>query len=288
MQYFVSVENTSYFYWQIELLIESMLAFDVQDNLVIAFSDNSDPKIKDYTKNLVKYGVKTFFPNIGRQTEHLQANRIYTLQKLYKEGLLKLPFTLIHSDMIMKQPIDAYNKPFDFVVNNYDLPNPLVTKHFNSKEVQDEIMKDNPAIKDVSIFSNLKSYAPIIFNETINPEFFDKFLTKLLINLGKFIENKGKDFPCEKAAWKQTFLEGVGFYSATGEILSSDLLQSKSNAPFIHYNRGIPPVFNKLFFKFEKPSLYYDGPFESLMQHNLSENTSFVHQVIRSYYKRNS
>jgi hypothetical protein len=288
MQYFVNVENTSYFYWQLELLIESMLiqGVQVQDNLVIAFSENDCPKIKDYSKNIVKYGIKTFFPNIGRQTEHLQANRIYTLQRLVKEGILKPPFTVLHSDMIMKNPIDSYNKPFDFVVNNYDISNEDVEKYFDDENNQKNIMKENETIDNVSIFKELKSYAPIIFNESLDPEFLEKFLTKLVLNVRSLIESKGPEFPCEKVAWKKTFLEAVGHYTATGETLACDLLQPDVDVPFIHYNRGIPPVFNKLFFKFEKPSLYYDGPFENLLQQNISETTNFVHQVIKSYIKR--
>lgn len=287
MQYFVSVENTSYFYWQLELLIESMLMHNLQDNLVIAFSENTDPKIKEYSKNIVKYGIKTFFPNIGRQTGCFQSNRIYTLQRLVKEKVLKLPFTVIHSDMIMRHPIDSYNQPFDFVINNYDITNDEVENYFNDEQNQKEIMKSNPSIEDVSIFKELKSSAPIIFNESIDPDFLDKFLTKLVINVKDLIETKGIEFPCEKIAWKLTFLESLGHYSAAGETLTCDLTQSNVDSPFIHYNRGIPPVFNKLFFKFEKPSLYYDGPFENLLQQNISETMNFVHQVIRSYMKRN-
>ena len=151
---------------------------------------------------------------------------------------------------------------------------------------QKNIMGENETIDNVSIFKELKSYAPIIFNESLDPEFLEKFLTKLVLNVRNLIESKGPEFPCEKVAWKKTFLEAVGHYTATGETLACDLLQSDADVPFIHYNRGIPPVFNKLFFKFEKPSLYYDGPFENLLQQNISETTNFVHQVIKSYIKR--
>lgn len=286
MQYFVSVENSSYFYWQLELLIESMIYFNLQDNLVIAFSENTDPKIKEYSKNLVKYGIKTFFPNIGNQIDYLPANRPYTIQRLFEQGVLKTPFTLLHSDMVMRKPIDDYNKPFDFVINNYDISDNLVNEYFEDLKIREQVKSDNPSIENDSIFFELKSHAPIIFNESLSDDFLNKFFTKLIINTRNLLDIKGSDFPCEKVAWKLTFLESIGHYTATGETLTCDLIDSNMDVPFIHYNRGIPPVFNKLFFKFEKPSLYYDGPFENLLQHNISENTIFINNLIRSYKKK--
>ena len=286
MHYFVSVENSSYFYWQLELLIESMIQFDLQDKLIIAFSENTDPKIKEYSKNLVKYGVKIFFPNIGKQLNYPPINRVNTIHRLFDQGILKTPFTLLHSDMIMKKPIDDYNKPFDFVINNYDVSEALINEYFQDEKIREKIKSENEVVTNDSIFFELKSHAPIIFNETLSDEFLNKFFNKLIINTRNLLEEKGNEFPCEKVAWKLTFLESIGHYTAIGETLTCDLIDSNIDVPFIHYNIGIPPVFHKSFFKFENPSLYYDGPFENILQQNISENIEFVKNLIRSYRKK--
>lgn len=283
MQYFVSVENTSYFYWQLELLIESMISFGVQDKLIIAFSENTDPKIKEYSKHLVKHGIKTFLPNIGRQLDYLPANRVYSIKRLFEEGVLKTPFTLIHSDMVMKNPIDNYNKPFDLVINNNDASNEIINEYFQDESIRNKIKSNNEVIKDDSIFSDLKSNAPIIFNESLSNEFLNKFFIKLTMNTRSLLESKGKNYPCEKVAWKLTLLESIGHYTATGQTLTCDIIDSNIDVPFIHYNRGIPPIFHKMFFKFEKPSYYYDGPFDNLLQHSISENSIYIQNLIKSY-----
>ena len=49
MQYFVSAENSSYFYWQLELLIESFLMQGMEKDLVIGLAENEDQKIRGYS-----------------------------------------------------------------------------------------------------------------------------------------------------------------------------------------------------------------------------------------------
>jgi len=285
MQYFVSVENSNYFYWQLELLIESFLMHGVQDDLVIAIAENDSPKIKEYTKNLIKHGAKFVMPNIGKDKKYLPANRIYSLHKLYKDNILKLPFTIIHCDMLLKNPLEKYNdKEFDIIINNYDLKNDLVEDLLSEEEFKNKIFSNEVVPQDLNVREFISSM-PIIFNESIDKDLFDKFLNKLIINLEYILRIKGPDFPCEAAAWKLTFLEAIGHYKATGKILSSDLFSLENDTPFIHYNFGIPPVFNKKFFKFDNSTYYYDGPFESLLQYDVSENTKYVQKLIRSYKK---
>lgn len=287
MQYFVSVENSNFFYWQLELLLESFLMHDIQESLVIAVAENESPKIKEYTKNLVKYGVKIVLPNIGKEKKYPQANRIYSLHKLYEENVIKLPFTIIHSDMVLKNPLEKYNdEEFDIIINNYDIKNKLVEDLLEEEEFKEKIFSNTSLPENFNPIEFISSM-PIIFNEKLNKDIFDKFLDKLIINLEYLLKIKGTEFPCEAAAWKLTFLEAIGHYNATGKLLTSDLLSSNDDTPFIHYNIGIPPVFNKRFFKFDNSSYYYDGPFENLMQHDLSDNTKYVQKLIKSYKNKN-
>ena len=282
MQYFVSVENSNFFYWQLELLIESFLRYELQENLVIAVAENESPKIKEYTKNLVKHGVKIVLPNIGKEKQYLPANRIYSLHKLYEENVIKLPFAIIHSDMVLRSPLEKYNDlDSDIIINNYDVKNKLVEDLLEEEEFKERIFSNVSLPEDFKSFDFISSM-PIIFNESLNKNIFDKFLDKLIINLEYLLKIKGTEFPCEQAAWKLTFLEAIGHYKATGKLLTSDLF-SPNDTPFIHYNFGIPPVFSKRFFKFDNSNYYYDGPFENLMQHDISENTKYIHNLLKSY-----
>jgi hypothetical protein len=285
MQYLVSVENTNYFYWQLELLIESFLMNGLQDNLVIALAENDDPKIKGYSKNLVKHKNKILHANVGKDRDCLVANRFYAIRNLYLSGQIQLPFTIIHADMIMKNPIDKYNQNADFVMNNYNVSkNYLTNAYIDSIGLKQDLINEEKMTEEE--VENFPFSMPIIFNESLDKDFFLRFLDKLVINLEELI-NKKHDFPIERTCWTKTFLESLGFYSATGSFLACELMHSEDlDVPFIHYKNGIPPIFNKKFFKFEK-GRYMDGPYENLLEHNPTENTEYMHQVIRSYMKRN-
>ncbi len=80
MQYFVSVENSSYFYWQLEILIESFLMQGLENKLVIGFAENESQKLKGLSSNIVKYGKKFILNNDGRKLDYLPINRINSIR----------------------------------------------------------------------------------------------------------------------------------------------------------------------------------------------------------------
>lgn len=290
MQYLVSVENNSYFYWQLELLIESFLMHGLQDNLLITMAENEEPKLRQYSKNLVKYCKKIIHPNVGKEKDFLQANRIYAIRQAFYAGDIDLPFSVIHADMVLKNPIENYNKQTDIVLNNYSLSDSKLSIDFIENQgildrLVDEKIIDNEAKEELK---KLPFAMPIIFNESLDREFLLKFFDKLTINLQDLITTKKqqKEFPIERTCWMQTLMESVGFYSISSSFLSTELMNTDNlDAPFIHYKYGIPPIFNKKFFKFEHGK-YFEGPFELLLEYNPTSNTDFVQEVIKSYLKR--
>lgn len=299
MQYLVSVENSNYFYWQLELLIESFLMHGLQDSLVISMAENDSPKLSGYSKNLIKYGKKIIHANVGKERDFLPANRFYSIHRLLESGDLNLPFCVIHSDMLLKNPIDKYNKETDVVINNYDVyKNTLTVDYIKNSSVKENLIKegflkgteDEDRVDEIidEAIENFPYSMPIIFNESIGKELMLKFSEKLVVNLEELIKTKNqKQFPIEKTCWTYTFLESLGRYTASGEFLTCELAHAENlDVPFIHYKNGIPPVFNKKFFKFEQGK-YYEGPYEILVQNNLSENTEYMIQIIKSYMKRN-
>lgn len=280
MKYIVSVENTSYFYWQLEILIESFLIHGIQDDLIICIAENDSPKVGGYSKNIVKYGKKVIHENLGRQKGCLVANRLYSIRNMVRSGELDCPFVIIHSDMILKNPIDKYNKSFDIVMNNFG-----VSKNYEVDNYLEEIGLRKNSEEDLDIPFAM----PIIFNESANKEFVNNFFDKLIINFEEILKEKvSPKFPFEKATWIRTMIESYGFYSASGAFLTTELTHSEDfDVPFIHYKNGIPPIFSKKFFQFTEPFRYQNGPYECLMENNSTPNAEYVNYVIRSYLRRN-
>jgi len=286
MKYLVSVENTSYFYWQLELLIESFLMHGLQDDLIICFAENESPKIGGYSKNLIKYGKKIIHENIGREKNFLPANRFYAIRNMVSTGGLEPPFTIIHSDMILKNPIDKYNQEYDVIINNYGVNKNSETIDYIEQTGLKQKLLEREGIEEDYI-NSFPFSMPMIFNESINKEFLNNFFEKLIINLEELIKTKPSSFPIEKTCWTYTFLESLGFYTASGAFLTTELIHEEDlDAPFIHYKRGIPPIFNKKSFKFEDATRYQTGPYECFLENSNTPNSNYVCNVIKSYLRK--
>jgi hypothetical protein len=104
MQYFVSAEKNSYFYWQLELLIESFKNHNLQDKLVVALADSEDGE-KLVPKNISK--INCFLhKNWGKNLNYRYINKFLSLDVARKSGLIKPPFVVIEPDMILLNPIN--------------------------------------------------------------------------------------------------------------------------------------------------------------------------------------
>lgn len=290
MQYFISAENSSYFYWQLELLIESFLMQGMEKNLVIALAENDSQKIRGYSSNLVKYGEKFIHPNYGKELGYLPINRLNSIRYALAYKILKFPFVLIHADMILRNPIKIKEEDsqFGIIVNNYEEISESDSESIK-KAIKPEIEKiAEERGLDVDLFPQIPSFsAPVVFNESCE-YMWDAFFSKLQSNTMNMLEKKGKEFPCERAAWEQTLMESFQHCVVKGDFMSAPLMFGDENMNFIHYKSGIPPVFNKRFFKFENGIFFGgQGPYETLLEHNPTVNTNYLQNVIRSYKRRN-
>lgn len=289
MQYFVSAENSSYFYWQLELLIESFIAQGMEKDLVIGLAENDSQKIRGFSSNLVKHGFKFIHPNEGRESGCLQINRPASIRYAIANKVLKFPFCLIHADMLMRSPISLSeeDKNCGVIINNYeetsDITNKIIKEEIapNLKKLAEERGVEVDELPNIPFFS-----APVIFNKPF--EFISEtFFAKLQANMLDIFSRRGSSFPCERAAWELTLAESFQHCVIKGSFLAAPLMFEDENMNFIHYKNGIPPVFHKKFYKYED-GVYYlsQGPYEVMLEHNTTINTSYLHQLIRSYNKR--
>lgn len=276
MKYIVSAENSSYFYWQLELLIESFLYHGIQDDLIICMAENDKPKNISYCKNLAKYSKKIIHEDFAKDKGKKNLNRLLSLYNLVKKKYLSCPFVIIHSDMILKKPVE--------LVEDIDLISSVINKKENVEEI---LIKNNENYKELD--ENLINYnfsMPVLFNYHANKETLDLFFLKLLNNYKDFYDNKDyENLPIEEAAWKQTIIDSFGHFRIALRLLSCNI-HEELDANFIHYKNGIVPFFHKKYFKLEGITIHQD-PFESLLKFKDSnENTKYIEQLIKSYRKR--
>lgn len=285
MQYFVSAENTSYFYWQLELLIESFAMLGLQDSLVVAMAENDSQKIGGFSSNLVRHRNKFVHPNEGRHMGYLPLNRVGSIRYALAYGLLDFPFALIHADMVMRRPLEEPkgDNP-EVIVNNFE-DYPMSEEEIVKSEIAPDLSRlaeergvpaqELPKIPFLS--------APIVFNAPFK-SVSEVFFSRLQNNVLSIADRKGPSFPCEKAAWEVTLTESFQHCSVTGKFMSAPILFDSDEANFVHYRTGIPPVFHKKFYRYEDGVyLSGQGPYDTLLEHNPSVGTDFVQRVIRSY-----
>ena len=111
MDYFVSIENTAYDLWQIELLIESFKLHNLQDSLLIGIAGESVPLAKNLTEHKRKmcHEIHPF-------------NSIYSVYAALYTGLLTEPFVLLHPDMLLLKPFqDDWKENIVFEPHKNDL-----------------------------------------------------------------------------------------------------------------------------------------------------------------------
>jgi hypothetical protein len=240
MDYFVSIENTPYFRWQTELLIESFKIQGLQDQLVIAIAEHDEPQMSGYTRNLSVHNRKFAHYNYGKEKGYKYLNRPFSLYSALYAGLLKQPFTLIHPDMLLLKPVpEPEHENVLFHLEN--IPSPALRKLI--LPYLDKILK----AKEIDIDkTNAVSMNGSVMFDCVPHVFFARVLERM--------ETMIKEFPQEsmhtyRAAWIITFYEYFNLMAYHGTHLDKHLT-SKHEANFLHYRFGMPPNFVKQNYQF--------------------------------------
>jgi len=254
LKYFVSIENTSYFGWQIELLIQSFKRLRLEDDLVIGIADNPNPVVQKYTRNLLAHKNKFVHPN-----QPLKGlNKFYALMTATEMNLLPKPFIVLHPDMVLIKPVKEFEE--DFLIQ----PEPFydsIRDHLSYSLPMGNIIGINKNVSDV-IFRN----AYVHF---------------------KNLSETGHDFKWEIGAWMQAVYEEIvqKERSVKAALLEQPLLHTSLDANFIHYKYGIPGIFAKKQFTYDENMLALDycDPLEAITMNNSTKSIDLLCRVIEFY-----
>lgn len=285
MQYFVSVENTSYFYWQLELLIESFNILGMGDKLVVAMAENDSQKVGGFSSNIVRHENKFVHPNEGKERGYLPLNRVGAIRYALAYGALNFPFALVHADMVIRRILDEPDGDLPCVtLNNFD-DYPPSEEDIVKKELMSDVSRlaEERGVRVDEVPTVPFLSPPVLFNKPFE-SISDVFFSRLQTNMIALLERRGPSFPCEKAAWELTLTESFQHCSVAGKFMSAPLMFDSDSPSFIHYRTGIPPVFHKKFYRFEEGNyLAGQGPYETILENNPTVGTDFLQRVVRSY-----
>jgi len=279
MQYFVSIENTPYHHWQVELLIESFKMQKLEDQLVIGVAKNDDSR-GIWSKNITAHKNKFLHENVGRDRKYLPLNKTFAVIIALENGLLKQPFAMIHPDMILQNPLDFKE----------DTTHNLIFDYSEDENLKDKLESEILRIKsDIGLSKDSVPWIPlgdvIAFLKDIPTAFF----YRVGVRMEKLLDEYGPEKWAERGAWILTMYDYLARISGMAKKMETSLLHDTPEINFIHYKFGLPPVFHKKYFAYDYQGTIFtignDDPMEALLEQNPTSNTDFVQKVVRSYKK---
>lgn len=261
MDYLVSIENCQFFRWQIELLYESMRAFNLHDSLVIACAN--------FESKSLRFPRVFYHENVGRKFNYLPLNKPYALQLALREKIISQPFVLLDPDMVMLNPI----KPTQGCCANYS----NYLEYDNLVEIGYELNFNKNKWRPGAYVYQFNDCKQDVIEEIYENTFslLDKKFNKLV------------DYWQKEMVSFATFLSKVN--SKINNFYISDLYQKENlYSNFIHYSNGFQPYFNKnIHNNFREFSLGPPLPFDSILNMP-SDNLNIISlkNITKSFLRR--
>jgi hypothetical protein len=279
MEYLVSAENTPYQQWQLELLIESFKYHNCEKDLLVCLAESDMPIHPLFWRNIAAHQRIQGHENIGKIRGYKGLTALYDLSWAVQNKWITQPFTYIPSDVVLKNKLNIQlQSEFSEVVFS---PSPFFTLESAEEAVGPFWEITNKKRADYET-----AWVPLgpimVFNKM--PEYFfdraivlaEKLALQQLLNKQPIWERTAT------LAWAMNLSDFVGQLLLRGDYTLTMTMMDSSNSPFIHYEHGLPPVFNKTMFQYTAPDFVSFGdPFEVLAENSPTESAHFISELAK-------
>jgi len=276
MKYIVSAENKPYFYWQLELLIESLKRHSQQSNLIIGMAETDIPLLFPINMRSVDVMIHQ---NTGQQMNYSPVNKWTTVWGAIKTGRIKPgeQFCLIDPDMAMVKPVD----PIAADVN--------ISAQETHMMTLDHIRENNcPIEHHLEAINKLDAWKPVglvYVMHNLDEEFplqVIKWCHDLIVEQGNNVGSRW--WPTEMVATNLTMMH----YSYKIEAVKDYccVLNESAKSNFIHYY-GPLHLFDKHQWKSAKGNQLLMEPINDLLSIDsaASESVAYMKEICESYLK---
>lgn len=279
MDYLASAENTPFQQWQLELLIESFKYQNCEDDLLICLAESDLPIHPNFWRNISNHKRIKAHENIGKTRGYTALNAVYNLAWAVRNKWINQPFAYIPTDVVLKNKLNIkLQSDHPEVVFS---PNPFFTIESAEEAVGPFWEITNKTKTDYEMA--WVPLGPILIFNKISEEIFDRaiVLTEKLA-LQQLLEKRPIWEHTSTLAWAMNLSDYRGQLLLRGDYDLTMTMLHNSNAPFIHYEHGLPPVFNKAMFRYAPPDFVSFGdPFEILAENSPTENAYFLSQLAK-------
>jgi len=270
MNYFVCADNSPYFQWQLDLLLESFKLHGTDDLLLVALVPSSQAPQPLFCTNLRKHPRIMAAGDIGRLRGYERLTPIYAISSALKAGHLRQPFMIVRPDCVMFDPPSVKSEKVAKIVVQGD---PLFTL--------DSVRENIPNLHEYFGGKEWPTVGNIMYFDKIPPEFFSRvsFLTELLAY--EQLKNGKNIWPdTDRAAWAVVISEMITqTHVQIVYTWEMPLVASGAKHNFISYEKGVPAHFSKPMFMFNPIS--FGDPYEILKSLPTKYHTEAIEYISR-------
>lgn len=285
MQYFVSTENTPYNNWQLELLIESFKHHHCEKDLLVVVAEEQN-EFQPYPYFNIENHKRIYeHVNIGKQQGYSPLNSVYSMIWAVENNQIAQPFISLPIDTILSNP----NYDFDFNSNYSEIifkPDPFLTIAEAEKNVgpiwhclenTKEYYEENWV--PVGSIMGFNHCGPEIFHRTIS--LMQTLAIEQIIKKNQIWKHT------DRLAWAINLADlNEKIVLRENYSLSTSLLSFDKTTPFIDYEYGIPPIFNKSMFQYLPPEyISFGNPYEVLKDAGSTPNAFLLSQLANNILK---
>jgi hypothetical protein len=195
-------------------------------------------------------------------------------------NILKQPFAYIPSDVVLRRPLEVF-----FAGNVTEIvfdPDPFFTIETAEKEVGPfwEWMGRSKA----DFETRWVPVGPIMIFNRVPPVVFRlASVTAEALAVQQLLAGRTIWEHTDKLAWAINLADFIGQIQLRGDYTLAMTMLGAGDSPFIFYEHGLPPVFNKTMFQYSPPNYVSLGdPFEILAVNSPTPASHFISQLAQS------
>lgn len=241
------------------------------DKLCIGIANPEKPSLEDFTRNLTEHPNKFVFSDYEDKPV---LNRIFGTAVAIKEKEIEQPFVLLDCDSMLREPFKPDRDDhliFHTAEPNKDLKSKIgkhISESLKGNHIQEETLPWIP-MGDTICFNGID----------------ERFFFRALEWGDRLHEEFGNSIDVDNAAWIMAAYDFIRVESIHNDFLEVTMMHHDIEAPFVHYEHGLPPDFIKRNFTYKKSLSFFSAgsPFDAILKNNPTSVTDYMQKVVRSY-----
>ena len=277
MEYFVSTDQRAYHDWQIELMIESFKAQGLENKLIITAAETNEQRYNNI-HNIFGHAKYFRHANIGMQRGFSKLNELYSLAWCVDNRKINYPICIMQPHVVFFDKNYTINFPDEQPSLNVAI-DPFFTFELANQKAGDFWKKQ---VNTMNYYKdNWLPIGSIMFINNMSIDFINRTIAVAEYLIVEQIINKIPVWEeTIKLAWTINTIDFLGKVNINASYNYTSSMNNGNITPFIDYNHGLPPNFNKSMFAYAPPAcMSFGDPIEVLLNCHSSPNSDYMSKL---------